>query len=214
MKRLPASADCRPWYAPTEHIVVNAAPDISEEQSVLEHARAMGYQEGLARAHEEAAALAQRELAQLTDTLQAEARSAREITERLHTQMQDLVAGLALAVDEQARRSHEVAVEVAFHAVTQVIGGAYANTPLLTDLCHRAMRDAGHQAVALHVCEQDLALCPKVAGLAIQCDLSLRPGQCILETRAGRTEFGLDVRLSALQAALLDGLSTYQHVAR
>ncbi|WOB51113.1 FliH/SctL family protein [Xanthomonas hydrangeae] len=158
--------------------------------------------------------MAQRELAKVTASLQAEAHAAHEATERVRMQMQHLIGGLAQAIDEQAQRSHEVAVEVAFYAVTQVIGAAYANGPLLTELCHRAVREAGHQAVALHVSEQDLSLCPNVAALPIQCDLALRPGQCMLETRAGRTEFGLDVRLSALQAALLDGLSTYPSVAR
>ncbi|WP_242628980.1 FliH/SctL family protein [Xanthomonas oryzae] len=158
--------------------------------------------------------MAQRELAQRTDALQAQAGAAREVTERLHAQMEALIAGLTQAVAEQAHHSHEVAVEVAFQAVTQIIGSAYARAPLLTDLCLRAVREAGHQAVALHVSEQDLPLCSNITALPIRCDMALRPGQCILETCAGRTEFGLDVRLTALQTALLDGLSTYQHMAR
>ncbi|MBB3804633.1 flagellar biosynthesis/type III secretory pathway protein FliH [Xanthomonas arboricola] len=214
MKRLDGSVDCRPWYAPIERNADIAIPAISQEQRVLEDARAKGYQEGLARAHEEAATLAQRELAQRTEALQAEVRAAREVTERLHMQMQALIAGLTQAVDEQAHRSHEVAVEVAFQAVTQVVGSAYAQSSLLDDLCLRAVREAGHQVVALHVSEQDLPLCSTITGLEIRCDIALRPGQCTLETRGGRTEFGLDMRLSALQTALLDGLSTYQHLAR
>ncbi|QJD69752.1 hypothetical protein HG421_20065 [Xanthomonas campestris pv. badrii] len=214
MKRLAGSDDCRPWYAPVQHGTDNAMPAITQEQRVLEEAHAKGYQEGLARAHEEAATLAQRELAQRTDALQAEARAARETIERLHAQMQTLIAGLTEAVEEQAQRSHEVAVEVAFQAVTQIVGSAYAQSHLLPDLCLRAVREAGHQAVALHLSEQDLALCSNITALPVLCDMTLQPGQCILETRAGRTEFGLDVRLAALRTALLDGLSTYQHVPR
>ncbi|MCC8443918.1 hypothetical protein LN449_15520 [Xanthomonas cannabis] len=214
MKRLAVSSDCRPWYAPITRGADDATPSASQEQSVMEDARAKGYQDGLARAHEEAASLAQRELEKVTASLQAQANAAHEATERVRVQLQNLIAGLEQAIDEQARRSHEVAVEVAFLAVTQVIGAAYADGPLLMELCQRALRDAGHQAVALHVSEHDLSLCSNVPTLPIHCDLALRPGQCTLETRAGRTEFGLDVRLSALQAALLHGLSTYSSVTR
>ncbi|WIX26723.1 hypothetical protein PUV44_09320 [Xanthomonas arboricola pv. corylina] len=62
MKRLAVSSDCRPWYAPMTRDADDATPSASQEQSVMEDARAKGYQDGLARAHEEAASLAQREL--------------------------------------------------------------------------------------------------------------------------------------------------------
>ncbi|UDI79566.1 hypothetical protein KOJCDNHJ_00926 [Xanthomonas citri pv. punicae] len=212
MKRLAVTSDCRPWYAPAEPASDDMASAVAQEHLVLEDARAKGYQEGLARAHEEAATLAQRELEKVTASLQAQAHAAHEATERVRVQMQTLIAGLAQVIEQQAQRSREVAVEVAFHAVTHVVGAAYAKGSLLTELCHRAVRDAGHEAVALHVSEQDLSLCANLAALPVHCDLALRPGQCILETRAGRTEFGLDVRLTVLQAALLDGLSTYTAV--
>ncbi|WP_274396735.1 FliH/SctL family protein [Xanthomonas cucurbitae] len=188
---------------------VQASP--GNEQAAYEEsrelARAMGYQEGLARAHEEAAALAQQELARAKAVLQAEARAATDAAERTRIQLETLLQALTGVIEEQACRSQDVAVEVSFQAVTQVIGRAYASTPLLAELCRQAVRTAGHQAVALRVSEQDVDLCVGIGDLPVRCDLTLSPGQCVLETRAGMIEFGLDVRLSALQAALLQGLS-------
>lgn len=203
----------QPW-----HTALAAASDASSNPSedvLLQEAFAAaserGYREGWVAAQQDAAGEIQREIAAAREQQRVIADEERERLAQARHQLEALFAGLAQAIDTQARSAQEVAVEVGYAAVAKVLGEQYASRTLMQSLCRQAVQAAKHRVAAVRLAPQDAAL--DLAGLSVDliADPALSAGQCVIETAAGHYDLGLDVRLEALKVALLAGFAA--HVA-
>lgn len=139
----------------------------------------VGHAEGFAAGYEEGRALAAREAAETVARLHGEMEAARE-------QLRAATGRLALDV---VRR---IAVELGPEAT-------------LAALAERAVRDVLPDApITVHVAPASVGavttrLWPIGATIEVQADETLTPGDCIIETAAGRSHAGLEVQLAALE---------------
>jgi flagellar biosynthesis/type III secretory pathway protein FliH len=166
-----------------------------------------GYTDGLQQARTEAeAAIAQarteweRQAQAALDKAQADLLRSRE---RL-----DGVAGaLAEALREDRRWAESTAVEMAYAAVLRVFGDKAVERSLVVELCAQARRETGGDVVGVRVAPADAdAMHAAFPGLSVVADDSLPPGSCVLDSRRGRFDAGLEARLDHLREALLAAL--------
>lgn len=138
-----------------------------------------GHAEGFTAGYEEGRALAAREAAETVARLHGEMEAVRE-------QLRAATGRLALDV---VRR---IAVELGPEAT-------------LAALAERAVRDVLPDApITVHVAPASVGavttrLWPIGATIEVQADETLTPGDCIIETAAGRSHAGLEVQLAALE---------------
>ncbi len=156
---------------------------LASAEAEAEKARLRGYEDGLARARQEAAAAAV--------ALRAEALRLRaEAGERLVR----LAVDLARRVLKEELRQHPEALEsLARGALSQV------------SWCQRVtLRLHPEDADRLRSAAPDLAqaMTPG-AELRLEPDETLAPGSCLVETEAGELDGSVEVQLAALQEALL-----------
>ena len=182
------------------------AADLERQRvRMFEQAREQGRAEGLEQARQkieqevEAARLSLENRHQgVLDELECERAALRE-----------LAKGVAHAVQEHADRAEELAAEVAFAAVTRLLGQGMDRSELLLAMCSEIVREFGHPAASLRVGERDYALLgSSELGVPLVLDRRLEPGQCVLESPRGQFDSGLDVRLEGLKQALLAALDS------
>jgi flagellar biosynthesis/type III secretory pathway protein FliH len=114
-------------------------------------------------------------------------------------------------VDQHAEDSELLAVEVAFAAVTRLLGEKSADRSLMLDLCRAVIREYGHPPATLRISEADLNLLePNSLDIPVEVDRRLVAGQCVIDTARGQFETGLDIRLAALSKALLDTVADHR----
>lgn len=201
----------QPWHA-ARAAAMDASSGPSADvllQEAFAAASERGYREGWAAAQQDAAGELQREIAAASEQLRASADEERERLAQARHQLEALFAGLAQAIDAQARSAQEVAVEVSYAAVAKVLGEQYASRALMQSLCQQAVQTAKHRVAAVRLAPQDAAL--ELAGPSVDviADPALSAGQCVVETAAGHYDLGLDVRLEALKVALLAGFAAH-----
>lgn len=138
-----------------------------------------GHAEGFAAGYEEGRALAAREAAETVARLHGEMEAARD-------HLRAAVGRLAL--DVVRRITTELGPEATLAALTE-----------------RAVRDVLPDApITVHVAPASVGavttrLWPIGVPIEVQADETLAPGDCIIETAAGRSHAGLEVQLTALE---------------
>lgn len=138
-----------------------------------------GHAAGYAAGYEEGRALAARETA--------------EVVARLHGEME-------LAREHMRASTGRLALDVVRRITTEL--GPEATLAALTE---RAVRDVLPDApITVHVAPASVGavttrLWPIGVPIEVQADETLAPGDCIIETAAGRSHAGLEVQLAALE---------------
>ena len=184
---------------------VSIVPDPAEElriqrQHVFDATREEGFAEGMRDAQAEI----QRQIEVVAMRLREEHAGSLKRLRAEHEQIRKLAASLPEALAAHATDAETLAVEVAFAAVTRLLGEKSADGTLMRTLCQRIVHEYGHPPATLRVSEADLPLLEGAAlGIALEADRRLAPGQCVIDTVRGQFESGLDVRLDALRKALL-----------
>jgi flagellar biosynthesis/type III secretory pathway protein FliH len=139
----------------------------------------------------------------LTEAHEARVKALEHEQERLTA----LVHAIPSALREMDQQIAETAVEVAYRAIARVVGQQWADKDLLAELCRASMRDNRLTPGIVRVAPEDALRFPHpLADLQVVPDADLKVGQCIIESSKGRLSTGLDVRLTAIRDALLDGL--------
>jgi len=186
-----------------------AAASIPVEAEVEEHRFGFeqGYRDGLRQARAEVevvAAQARAELEQQTQDALDEAKHAlRAEQDRLAT----VADALSSALEEDRRWAESAAVEMAYAALLRVLGDKAAERTLVAALCEQGRRELGSEVVSVRMAEADAAVLQGlVTGIPVMADASLPAGSCVLESRRGRFDAGLDARTQQLRHALLAAL--------
>lgn len=179
-------------------------------EDVLDAARERGYQqgyeEGEQRAHQQVLVQAQE---QAVLAARQHAHAVGEL-EQARQQLEALITALPAALAEHAQAAQEVAVAAAYAAVVRMLGQAYADGQLMQPWVMQALADMQQPADAIHLAPQDMPHVVPPEGVRLVADARLQPGQCLLRTRLGHYESGLDVRLETLRTALLTGLARHR----
>lgn len=124
-------------------------------------------------------------------------------------QLDGLIRAILDQMELQASRAEELALEVAYAALTKLLGEQYQSGDVLHALVQDGIRHAGHAVSTVRVSTDDAG---QLRGLEIEvvADPRLSPGQCVLETGYGQHAGGLDIRLDALKRAFLAGLARHR----
>ncbi|GAA0706173.1 hypothetical protein ISN75_10320 [Dyella marensis] len=166
-----------------------------------------GYRDGLRQARTEfeaAAAQARTEFEQQAKTALDEAQQTLRVE---HERLATVSDALTAALEEDRRWAESAAVEMAYAAMLRVLGDKAADRSLVAALCEQARRELGSEVVSVRVAEADAAaLQALVPGIPVVADASLQAGSCVLESRRGRFDAGLDARTQQLRHALLAAL--------
>ena len=198
------------WLAPAvtpseaaQDVAVNAWE--AERAAVLEAARREGHALGLKRAKE----LFDAESSAWQASRQKEFDEIERQLVAARGQLNGLIEAIPGQMELQALRAEEVAMEVAYAALTKLLGEQYQDGDVLRALVRDGIRHAGHAVSALRVSADDAA---QLAGSEIEvvADPRLSSGQCILETAYGQHACGLDIRLDSLRRAFLAGLARHR----
>jgi flagellar biosynthesis/type III secretory pathway protein FliH len=192
-----ALADLRDAAAPPVEDVFHAARERGYQQ---------GYEEGEQRARQQVLAQAQEQAALAA---RQHAHAVAEL-EQVRQQLDALISALPATLAEQAQSAQEVAVSAAYAATVRMLGQAYADGQLMQPWVIQALADMQQPADALHLAPQDMPHVVAPEGVRLVADARLQPGQCLLRTRLGHYESGLDVRLETLRTALLAGLARHR----
>lgn len=192
----------------------DAIPDPAEQLRLLrQEAEQKGWNEGMLRGRAEA----QKELdARLLKTEEELRRKHEDATRKIEAERASLiglVANLEAEGERLLRLAEETAVEAAYAAVIKLLGGKSAERTLMRDLCLHALGSAEQAPTALRVSTADFAslgIGEEWKAINVVVDASLKPGQCVFDTRLGHYETGLDVRLEALKSAFLEGLQLHR----
>jgi flagellar biosynthesis/type III secretory pathway protein FliH len=197
---------------PLSRLEETAAPDPAEalrarQAQVMEEARKLGHDQGMVDA--------EREIAQRVEKIQARLRLEHEAAvaklRASEERLQEFVVALQGALDHHASESEMLAVEVAYAAVTRLLGEKSADRSLMLDLCRAVVREYGHPPATLRISETDLdLLAASSLDIPVEVDRRLVAGQCVIDTARGQFETGLDIRLAALSKALLDTVAEHR----
>lgn len=177
----------------------------AERRQVLQAAEEAGFAQGQARAEQEIQARAQ---AAEQRAGEACAEAEKRLVET-NGQLALLLRNLPDAVAGLEARMEPLLVEVAYAAVTRMLGTAAGDGELIERLCRQALAEFRQRPVVLRVSPRDRDAVAGLAGdadIRIEPDALLGPGQCRLETHKGLYDTGLEARLEALAQALLQGL--------
>ena len=199
------------WQTPAAVSVSGAdtAPVRRQTEHDMEEARKEGYREGYARGLEQAQAQVRREAEARQEQQEREVARVRERLEDERRRWASLVEGLSSQVERQLAQSGDVAVSVAYAAVAKFLGDGYADRDFMQALIRHALADVEQRVDCVRVSEQDAVVLQEDSPVQVVGDPRLSPGQCVLETRLGQYETGLDVRLDLLKKALLSGLARH-----
>lgn len=196
---LGAAGVAAPAAAPRDPVVDTE----HQRQQIFQKARDEGRLTGLKDAEEEIG----RQVDAARLELEARHREAMAALDEEQTALQALGQGLSAAVQAHLDRAETLAAEVAFAAVTRLLGERLGRADLIAALCGEIVREFGQGKGTLRVGEHDHALLASIAlDVPLMLDRRLAPGQCVMDTPRGQFESGLDVRLEGLKQALLQAL--------
>lgn len=209
----PAVSESSPGPSPDQIKSDLAAAFSAELAELHESARLRGYQEGKANASQEIAACVRSyeddiraEYLGRLASLEEAATSVRLLMERLDGEYRAALADL-----------EPIAVEIAFTALTQMIGRAERYKELLSDLVNHAFGMVGRKRDALQVvmASSDLAILSETEGASwvgrVVPDEALPPGSCVIEVGSRSLDVGLMQQVEALRLCLLKACSERGH---
>lgn len=175
----------------------------SRRDELFDQAREQGRAAGLRDARSEI----ERQVNLARAQIEERQRDALAALEQERKSLRETAATVVRAAEECLARAESLAAEVAFAAVTRLLGEQLDYVQVLSGLCGQIIREFGDSNASLRVGEHDHALLSS-SGIEVPLvlDRRLNTGQCVLDTPRGQLETGLDVRLEALKQALLDGL--------
>lgn len=176
----------------------------------LAAAQEAGYRDGYAHGLKQAQEQVDRDNQAWKSMQQKEADAVRQQLDIERARWVALVGSLSAEMEKQAIQAEEVAVGVAYAAIIKVLGDRYRDGEVMRDVVSSAMVQAGHAIESVRVAEADVELLGEVESILVVGDPGLSPGQCVLETRYGHYDTGLDVRLDSLKKALLSGLDRHR----
>jgi flagellar biosynthesis/type III secretory pathway protein FliH len=185
-------------------VFIDPAAELEIERvRVLEVASEEGRAQGLREAEQAISERVAAIEARLTEAYEARVKALEHEQERLTA----LVHAIPSALREMDREVAETAVEVAYRAIARVVGQQWAEKELLAELCQATMREDRLSPGIVRVAPEDASrFTHPHTDLQLVSDADLKVGQCIIESSKGRLSTGLDVRLTAIRDALLDGL--------
>lgn len=183
------------------------APPVDADAEEYQLGFEQGYRDGLRQARTELEASA----AQSRAEWEQQARAALdEAQNALHIERERLAVvadELSTALEEDRRWAESAAAEMAYAAMARLLGDKAADRSLVAALCGQARRELGGDVVIVRVAEADAsALQVLPGGVSFVADASLPVGSCVLESRRGRFDAGLEARLEQLREALLAAL--------
>ncbi|HEY0199029.1 MAG TPA: hypothetical protein VGC19_10905 [Rhodanobacter sp.] len=179
-------------------------------EQAMAAAREKGYREGLANAEGEVA----RRVAAIEAGLKRQHEKAMADLDAARHALLQVKPALEGEIARQRAVAEESAVEAAYVAVLKLLGVRDMNRDLIRELCQAAIDGMERKPIALRVSSEDsLQLQAGWEGIELIADAGLSRGRCILETRLGQYETGLDVRLEALKNAFLEGLQQHRSQA-
>lgn len=173
-------------------------------------ARKTGHQEGYAEGLKQANEDVEREHQAWLSKHQKEFDTQKRQLDVTQAKLKELVESVPGEVERQAIQAEETAVAVAYAAVVKLLGDGYRDGDLMRALVRTATTEAGHAVESIRVAEADVDLLQGLESIPVIGDRKLSPGQCVLETRCGHQETGLDARLESLKQALLAGLAQHR----
>lgn len=176
----------------------------------LAAAQEAGYREGYAYGLKQAQERVDRDNQAWRSRQQKELDEARRQLDAERARVATLVESMSTEMERQAIEAEETAVNVAYAAIVKLLGDGYRDGEVMRALVRSAMAQAGHAVESVRVAEADVELLGALDSIMVVGDPRLSPGQCVLETRCGHHETGLDVRLDALKKALLSGLARHR----
>lgn len=166
-----------------------------------------GYRDGLRQARAELEGVAAEARTEWEQQAQAALDDAQEALRAERERLVAMAEALAAALDEDLRWAESAAVEMAYAAMLHVLGDKAADRSLVAALCDQARRELGGGVVSVRVAEADAAALRDLAGgIPVVADASLPAGSCVLESRRGRFDAGLEAHLEQLRKALLAAL--------
>ena len=219
MERVAPEGHVRPWSATlsTKPAAADSVPQASapdpmellerERLRVLEAARDEGYAAGMQRAD---------------DSIRKAVEDAEKRVTQLHAAAGerlvlagDRFAELLQSLRDELSRAEEqlesIAIEVAFAATARVLGKAAVDHSLVVALCREVVAEYQQRPAILRVSADDVEV---VAGqlrdeeVRVVADSRLVSGQCRLETHKGLYDTSLEVRLGAIQQALIAAVAS------
>lgn len=176
----------------------------AERRRVLDAAQEEGREAGLRDADatiEQRAAEAEKKIREMHAAETERLTESRERLARLLHAVPDAVADLETQVDEMV-------VEVAFAAVTRVLGELAAERTLVAKIAAQVLGEYKQRPATLRVAMDDVELLQDLADgeVRIVGDADFAPGECRVETTKGRYQSGLASRLDAIKQAFLASL--------
>jgi flagellar biosynthesis/type III secretory pathway protein FliH len=127
--------------------------------------------------------------------------------QRSHVRLNGAADALAEALLEDRRWAESTAIELAYAALSRVLGDKAADHSLVVELCTQAQRECTGDVVSVRVAPADAEpLRRALPRLDVIADDGLLPGSCVLESHRGRFDAGLEGRLDQVRAALLAAL--------
>jgi flagellar biosynthesis/type III secretory pathway protein FliH len=166
-----------------------------------------GYRDGLRQARAELEEAASRARDDWERKAQAALDDARESLRIERERLASVADALGEALEEDRRWAESAAAEMAYRAILHVLGDKAADRSLVQALCAQARRELDGELVSVRVAIADAAaLMDLPGGVSIVADDALVPGSCVLESRRGRFDAGLEMRLEQLRRALIDAL--------
>lgn len=208
MRRLSArafemTAGARAWSPVDGAGPVGAADEASSQTEAYRQAYLEGFEAGFADGDKEA----HRALEEAREITHVAEGTARAEEERWRTGLAVLAEQFALVQKEQLIQIEALAVTIAYASVCRLIGRMHAEHDLVAALCREALTSMHLEPTQLRVALADKASLEGVGlALPITGDPGLEPGDCVIETRLGGIEAGIEVQLRALLQALLETL--------
>lgn len=201
------------WNAPDcrSHVDHVESIDIRRDEE-LTAARERGHQEGHALGMRQAQEQVARENSIWRTDQERSLNQLRRQASEAHQRFKQLAAGLSAEVERLESLLETTAVSVAYAAVAKCLGEGYADGDAMRVLVRNAISQAGHPVVSVRLAEADITLVGALDPVAVIADPKLSVGQCVLETRYGHYESGLEVRLESTKKALLAGLDRHRDV--
>lgn len=192
--------------APTPPAGRDPAAELKQQRiRIFEQAREEGRAAGLKEAELEIARQVE------VDRLKLEAghRAAVTALNAEREVLQAMGGALSSAAKMQLEQAEALAAEVAFAAVTRLLGDRLSRADLMAALCGEIIREFGQNEATLRVGERDLEVLSAIQlDVPLVLDRRLAPGECVMDTSRGQFASGLDVRLEGLKQALLQALKS------
>jgi len=192
----------------------DGATVISEDAEEYRFGFERGYTDGLRQARAELEAAAEQARAEWERKAQDLLDDAQASLQRSRESLSGVAEALTEALHEDRRWAESMAVEMAYAALLHVLGGKAADHALVAELCAQARREIGSELVSVRVAPADVEQVQSLLGaIQVIADDTLEVGSCVLDSRRGRFDAGLETRLEQLRSTMLAALYAGDHRA-